>query len=149
MPATKQKVDPRVDKRRVTMTNVIVSREDDPDRPGETRIKTTTVTAVDFVRPDVLDAYVADARRRWADVHVSDEPDAGPAGYDGATSVPFGTVHNVLGPDGQVEREEWHPFPHELAGSYFPASGCKNCKHAPQHPVTGEKARVIRAGAEA
>lgn len=44
--------------------------------------------AVDYVRPDHLDAYVLDARRRWQTVEVSDEPDAGPAGYHGQTAVP-------------------------------------------------------------
>ncbi len=63
--------DPRVTKRRVTMTSF-----------KERRI------AVDYVRPDHLDAYVADARTRWDVVDVSSEPDAGPGGYEGATHVP-------------------------------------------------------------
>lgn len=42
--------------------------------------------ATDFVRPDQIEEYVADARRRWAFVIVSDEPDAGPLGYHGPTS---------------------------------------------------------------
>ena len=44
--------------------------------------------AVDYVRPDFLDAYVADARLHWQAVEVSEEPDAGPLGYDGPTYVP-------------------------------------------------------------
>jgi hypothetical protein len=60
--------------------------------------------AVDFVRPDFLDAYVADARTRWAHVRVSDEPDAGPGGYHGGTWVP-----------GHLD--------HPLAGTMFPATG--------------------------
>lgn len=71
--------DPRIDKRRVTMLNPKMGPNGetlDPER------------AVDYVRPDFLDAYVADARTRWASVTVSDEPDAGPGGYEGATWVP-------------------------------------------------------------
>lgn len=71
--------DPRVTKRRVTMRSITLA----PD--GETQL---THQAVDYVRPDHLDAYVADARTRWQAVEVSDEPDAGPGGYDGATHVP-------------------------------------------------------------
>lgn len=66
-----------ITKRRVTMRSVIAV-------PGgfETQV------ATDYVRPDHLDAYVADARTRWQDVEVSEEPDAGPGGYDGPTAVP-------------------------------------------------------------
>jgi hypothetical protein len=131
--------DDRVDKRRVTMTSVLVSRD-------EHGVLTRTIEAVDYVRADILDAYVIDARRRWADVHVSEEPDAGPAGYDGATFVPFGTVAHVFDAQGQPVGQEWHEFGHELAGSYFPASDCKKCTHAPEHPLeVGRKARLIRA----
>ncbi len=70
--------DPRVTKRRVTMTTEITG----PD--GTTVIH----QAVDYVRPDFLDAYLADASSRWSTVEVSEEPDAGPGGYDGATIVP-------------------------------------------------------------
>lgn len=52
---------------------------------GELRVERQ---AVDYVRPDHLDAYVADARTKWQLVTVSDEPDAGPGGYEGATAVP-------------------------------------------------------------
>ena len=44
--------------------------------------------AVDYVRPDHLDAYVADARTKWQNVEVSEEPDAGPGGYEGQTAFP-------------------------------------------------------------
>lgn len=65
-------IDPRITKRRVTMTDAVGG------------------IAVDYVRPDFLDAYVADAQTRWSTVEVSEEPDAGPGGYDGATYVPEG-----------------------------------------------------------
>ncbi len=71
-----KKKDPRVTKRRVTMTNVTALADG----------KTATVKAIDYVRPDHLDAYVTDARTRWQVVEVSSEPDAGPAGYDGDTA---------------------------------------------------------------
>lgn len=132
--------DPRITKRRVTMTKVVAVARPDGS------ILTQTLQGVDYVRPDLLDAYVADASRRWQVVQVSDEPDAGPAGYDGATYVPFGTDSPVLRPDGSVERVEWHEFPHELAGTYFPATDCKHCTHAPAHPRLGTKARIVREG---
>jgi hypothetical protein len=72
------KPDPRITKRRVTMKSVVA-------QPGG---GTATHEAVDYVRPDFLDAYVEDARTRWQVVEVSDEPDAGPGGYDGDTVVP-------------------------------------------------------------
>lgn len=79
--AGKQK-DPRIDKRKVTMTTYVTVPQED----GKVRVETQE--AVDYVRPDFLDAYVADARTRWQQVTVSDEPDAGPGGYDGDTIVP-------------------------------------------------------------
>lgn len=140
----KPKTDERVTKRRVTMTNRTIV--DEMDDNGNTHTKITDTTAVDFVRPDLLDVYVADAKRRWETVVVSDEPDAGPAGYDGPTFVPFGTFHRVLKADGTVARTEWHEFEHELAGSYFPATEDDDGEDAPQHPVTGVRARVIMEG---
>lgn len=65
-----------VDKRKVTMRNVTLQADG----------STATLEAVDYVRPDMLDAYVADARTRWQFVGVSDEPDAGPGGYEGDTA---------------------------------------------------------------
>jgi len=101
-----KKTDARVDKRRVTMTNYFVAGVDDQ---GDPVVAKTEV--VDYVRPDFLDAYVAHARGtdpttgapRWQQVQVSDEPDAGPGGYDGATHVP-------------------DALDHPLAGSTFPAT---------------------------
>lgn len=40
--------------------------------------------ATDYVDTDHLDVYVADARSRWQSVVVSDQPDDGPGGPDGA-----------------------------------------------------------------
>lgn len=70
--------DPRITKRKVTMTTFVAL-------PDGTLEKTQ---AEDYVRPDHLEAYVADARTRWQTVTVSDEPDAGPGGYEGETAVP-------------------------------------------------------------
>jgi hypothetical protein len=81
------KADPRVDKRRVTMRSVVAL----PDGGVGTH------EAVDYIRPDFLRAYVADAKTRWQVVEVSDEPDAGPGGYDGATYVPAGLDHPLAG----------------------------------------------------
>lgn len=69
---------PDITKRRVTMTSVYAL----PDGG------TAEHQAIDYVRPDHLDAYVADARKTWQSVTVSDEPDAGPGGYGGQTAVP-------------------------------------------------------------
>lgn len=74
------KTDPRVTKRRVTMTSITAL----PDG------RVATQTAIDYVRPDHLVAYLAAARENWQAVEVSDEPDAGPGGYDGPTHVPAG-----------------------------------------------------------
>lgn len=74
--------DPRIDKRRVTMRNFVTT----VDADGAPQMHTHE--AVDYVRPDFLDAYVADAKTRWQSVTVSDEPDAGPGGYEGDTVIP-------------------------------------------------------------
>lgn len=84
--------DPRIDKRRVTMTSHLVVGSDD-----EGNAILQTYQATDYVRPDLLDAYVAEARTRWQSMEVSDEPDAGPAGYDGATHVPESLDHPLAG----------------------------------------------------
>ncbi len=76
-----KKADPRIDKRRVTMTSYIVHVDADGQPVTEKQ------EAVDYVRPDFLDAYTADAQTRWQHVEVSDNPDAGPGGYDGDTHV--------------------------------------------------------------
>ena len=69
-----------VTKRKVTMRSVSLL----PDGT------TATMEATDYVRPDHLDAYVADDQTRWQQVEVSDEVDAGPGGYQGQTAVPAG-----------------------------------------------------------
>ena len=85
------KKDPRIDKRKVTMRNVTLTADG----------QTATLEATDYVRPDHLDAYVADARTRWQYVEVSEEPDAGPGGYHGQTAVP----HDLNLPDAGVVYE--------------------------------------------
>lgn len=49
---------------------------------------TATHEATDHVATADLDAYVADARTRWQAVVVSDTPDPGPGGADGAYVAP-------------------------------------------------------------
>lgn len=83
----KTKTDPAVTKRRVTMRSVVALADGGVG----------THEAVDYVRPDFLDAYVTDARSRWQVVEVSDEPDAGPAGFHGQTHVPAGLDHPLAG----------------------------------------------------
>lgn len=78
---------PEITKRRVTMRNVSLAADG----------ATITEEAVDYVTPDFLDAYVDDARTRWQHVAVSDEPDAGPGGYDGQTVVPADIDHPDAG----------------------------------------------------
>jgi len=81
----KEKVDPRIDKRRITMKNVTLL-------PNGV---TATQEAVDYVRPDHLSEYIREAQSKWQYVSPASyeeamqaEPDAGPGGYDGPTSVP-------------------------------------------------------------
>jgi len=76
------KTDPRITKRRVTMTTFVAQVGEN----GEPYIERHE--AVDYVRPDFLEMYVKDAQTRWQSVVVSDEPDAGPGGYDGDTNIP-------------------------------------------------------------
>jgi hypothetical protein len=79
----KQETDSRITKRRVTCKSIVPAGFDDDGQP-----QVHVHEMVDYVRPDFLDAYVADARTRWQSVEVSDEPDAGPGGYDGDTVIP-------------------------------------------------------------
>lgn len=72
------KPDPRITKRRVTMRSSVLN-----PATGEPE----THEATDYVLPEHLDAYTADARSRWQFVEVSEKPDAGPGGYDGDTHV--------------------------------------------------------------
>ncbi len=119
--------DPRVTKRRVTMRSVTLAPE--PDKNGNPVVQ--TAEKIDYVRPDFLDAYLTAARAVWQQVSVSDEPDAGPGGYDAPTYIP--ATYPVTEADGTVRRV---PFPHPAAGSYYPASDCgPDCTHAP----TGSK----------
>jgi hypothetical protein len=90
---------PEVTKRKVTMRTANVIGYDEDSKPI-----VTVSGAEDYVRPDFLDEYVADARTRWQDVTVSEEPDAGPGGYEGATYIP-------------------ETLNHPEAGKYFPAEG--------------------------
>lgn len=90
------KKDPRVTKRRVTMTNVSAL-------PNGQMAKTVKV---DYVRPDFLDAYVAKAKTLWQSVEVSDEPDAGPSGYHGQTHVPDGIDHPLAGQTFAATKED-------------------------------------------
>ncbi len=83
---------PQVTKRKVTMTTAVAVA--DP-KTGEVRTELHQVE--DFIRPDFLEEYVADARSRWQLVQVSTEPDAGPAGYHGATHIPGHLDHPLAG----------------------------------------------------
>lgn len=71
-----------ITKRRVTMrsTNVVGY-----DNKGKALLQDHE--AVDYVLPEHLDAYVAEAQGKWQSVTVSDEPDAGPGGYEGDTTI--------------------------------------------------------------
>lgn len=82
---------PEITKRRVTCTTWTTSA----DAKGDVQVSKHEV--VDFVRPDFLDAYVADAQAKWQSVVVSDKPDAGPGGYEGATSIPAHLDHPQAG----------------------------------------------------
>lgn len=72
---------PEITKRKVTMMSVTAAGVNDKGKP-----MVHEQVAVDYVRPDLLDAYVADAQTRWQSVTVSDSPDAGPGGYEGDTA---------------------------------------------------------------
>lgn len=103
--------DPRITKFRVTMRNAVIGAD------GNVH----THEAVDYVRPDFLDAYVAAARGNWQSVVVSDTPDAGPGGYDGETAVP---AH----------------LEHPLAGQLFPATGAAFHSADPIRPADADVA---------
>lgn len=93
-----QKIDPRITKKRVTMTSAVILP------PGEDgQIRSGQVQAIDYVREDILDAYVDNAKSSWDLVQVSEEYDAGPLGFDGPTYIP-----DVL--------------PVQNAGLYYPAT---------------------------
>lgn len=89
----KPKTDPRVTKRRVTMRKFVLRPPAEPG--GDPTVQTHE--AVDYVNPEILEAYVADARTRWDDVAVSDVPDAGPGGYHGQTAISHRLDHPEAG----------------------------------------------------
>ena len=78
---------PEITKRRVTMRSAVARADGGVD----------THECVDYVRPDFLDAYVADAKTKWQSVEVSEEPDAGPGGWGGATHVAAHLNHPLAG----------------------------------------------------
>lgn len=93
MPTTKKDAPaPQITKRRVTMRNPMPMpvTEDNP-------MGIAWVEAVDYVLPEVLDQVVAEAKTKWAVVEVSNEPDAGPGGYHGATYFPQFLDHPEAG----------------------------------------------------
>ena len=54
------------------------------------------IEANDYVRPDHLLGYIEDAKTRWPFVTsyedaMASEPDAGPGGYHGQTTIPAGS----------------------------------------------------------
>ncbi len=102
-------VDPRVTKVRVTMSDPLPFP--DPDSAEGAMITGAGKFAVDYVRPDFLDAYLADAQTRWGVIEVGEVPDAGPGGFDGPTWIP---PH----------------LDHPEAGTWFPAN--------PGHPAAGD-----------
>lgn len=87
-----QNTEPQVTKRRVTMTEPKPFK----DSLGDWIIPDKSTTVTDYVRPDFLDAYVADAQTRWDRVDVGDL-DAGPNGYNGPTYVPDQLDHELAG----------------------------------------------------
>lgn len=72
--------EPQVTKRKVTLTSL---------QAGPNEGDVIKFEVEDYLRPDHLEAYVAKAKADgWQRVLVSEEPDAGPGGYHGATAVP-------------------------------------------------------------
>ena len=82
-----KKTDPEITKRKVTMKSTVLVGENEE---GQNLYQ--DFYAADYVKPEELEAYVADAKTRWQLVTVSEEPDAGPAGYHGQTVLMDGTV---------------------------------------------------------
>jgi hypothetical protein len=123
------KADPRVTKRRITATRVRAVQRD-----GHQEIQTTqTVDYVDSAQPGLIDATVAHLQELgWEAVEVSEEPDAGPGGYDGATHVPHGNY--VEDRPGEFR---WVPFDHHLAGTFLAPTGEEYHPEDPAHPNNG------------
>jgi hypothetical protein len=84
-----------ITKRRVTMRNVVFAGTDDN---GQDVFHEHG--AVDYVHPEHLDVYVADAEAKGWKVQVADEPDAGPGGWGGEYTLPAHLNH----PDAGVTR---------------------------------------------
>lgn len=82
-----KKKEPQITKRRVVMRSITLGAD------GAVH----THEATDYVRPDFLEQYVADAKTRWQYVEVSEEPDAGPLGYHGPTHIPAHLNHPLAG----------------------------------------------------
>lgn len=85
-------MDEQITKKRVTMTSVVAAGVD-----AKGKQLYNTHEAVDYVREDFLDAYVAANLRNWQQVVVSDGYDAGPGGYHGETHVPAHLDHPLAG----------------------------------------------------
>ena len=119
MPPSKAKAaEPQVTKRKVTMRSIHLGPEG----------VTLETVRTDYVREDFLESYLTVARTLHQSVEVADGYDAGPGGYEGATFIP--ATYPVRGTDGSVEQR---PFPHPLAGTYYPSFECgPKCKHAPE-----------------
>lgn len=92
MPKNSTETAPQITKRRVTMRNPIPVPATDDNPMG-----IAWVQAEDYVLPEHLDAYTTDARTKWAVVEISEEPDAGPGGYHGATFIPGHLDHPEAG----------------------------------------------------
>lgn len=84
---------PEITKRKVTMTRYAFTGRTLKDGQPETVKEVFT----DHVRPDFLEAYLDARRPLFQTVEVSDEPDAGPGGYHGATHVPADLNHPLAG----------------------------------------------------
>lgn len=80
--------EPEITKRRVTARSAVLNAV-----TGGVDIHETN----DYVLPEVLDQVVAELRRNWQYVEVSEEPDAGPGGYHGATHIPEFCSHPEAG----------------------------------------------------
>lgn len=73
---------PDLDRRKVTLTNYVFTGNGEDGQPLFQKHEAT-----DHVDVDHIDAYVADAKKRWASVVVGDETDHGPDGAKGAYTV--------------------------------------------------------------
>lgn len=109
---------PEITKRRVTMSEPLPFK----DTRGEWIIPDAGNTVTDYVRPDFLDAYVADARLRWSKVDVG-PTDAGPNGYNGPTIVPAQLSHDLAG---QVFAATYTPEELQQAQAQFSTATLRN-----------------------